>query len=496
MGLRNLRDKSARPDPNWLIVGSVIIVIIATTVGVAGAIAVLPVPILMGGIGLTALGMAFFLFWQHPAWALITIIISLPVYFYVAVSVGGFTVRVYNLLAILLLFILLLKRTGRIQTPLLWPVLVYLLMLGVSVPGSLDPITSLKYILFQGFGFILMWATYNLIRDEQDFEWYFYLLLLMGNIDVLLIITNTLAFVLGLPTFAPIAHTHVLPFGRPNLFLGEPDRTAEFHLILLLMILPLVLLIGKWKRKRYLSHPFILVSFVLNSYVVGVGLFRAAWAGVLVGGLAYVLVSFRSRLGWLGLWRLFPLLAGIVIVFGISLAIYPKFASVLVSRINEPIVMWRERRLEVQTDLSVNYKLLEMGLERPWFGWGIGVDEEVLDPSELFVYHMETIAEGYNRLIRMFYGAGVVGVFGFIVWQLGYIKRLLKVQGSFAFKMAMLLPVVGIYWGHDMFRMVQFVPSLFLVMGLGLAWVKFASAKSQGLEGNMLSDKVQREVQQ
>jgi hypothetical protein len=69
----------------------------------------------------------------------------------------------------------------------------------------------------------------------------------------------------------------------------------------------------------------------------------------------------------------------------------------------------------------------------------------------------------------MFFGGGVVALAGFIFWQAAYMLRLVKGRGNFAYRMALLLPVIGVYWGHDMIRMVSILPAAFFVMGLGLA---------------------------
>jgi hypothetical protein len=436
---------------------------------VLGLILVATTPSIPSLIWLGILGflLGILLFWNHPGFGLILIIITLPIYFYASINISGLNIRIYNAISLVLMAVLILKSSWRFSLTI--PVLVYLLALGASVFVSMDKLLSLKYILFQVFGFILMWVTYNLVTSEKAFEKYIYLLLLVGNIDTVLIIINTLAYVLHLPTFAPITFTDVLPIGRPNLFLGEPDRTAEYHLVLLLMCIPLVLLSKRWKGKYYLTHRFILVSFLLNLYIIIIGLFRSAWIGVVVALLAFVLISIGHRRAHFGVLRMVPLVIICILLAGALLLVYPPFSTALFARVNEAVGMILHPRLDVQTDFSVIYVFFQRALQRPWLGWGIGYDEVAINPAEVFTYHLATVSEGFNRLVRMFFGGGVVALAGFVFWQVAYMLRLIKGRGDFAYRMALLLPVIGVYWGHDMIRMVSILPTAFLVMGLGLA---------------------------
>jgi hypothetical protein len=44
--------------------------------------------------------------------------------------------------------------------------------------------------------------------------------------------------------------------------------------------------------------------------------------------------------------------------------------------------------------------------------------------------------------------------------------------------MAFFLPVVGIFWGHDLFRGIPGYPSMMVVIGLALAWQRVESPGS------------------
>ncbi len=428
-------------------------------------------------LGLFGFVLALLFFWKRPDLGLIAIILSLPVYYYAYVDVNGLNIRVYNAISIVLMTILILR--GRWRWPFLFPIVAYLGGLGLSVITSMDQLLSLKYILFQIFGFILMWATYNLTRSEKDFEKYTYLLLLAGNIDTLLIVLNTGLYLLKLPTFAPIMFTNVLPIGRPNLFLGEPDRTAEYHLVLLLICVPLVLLSGKWKANHYLSKRFIWISFILNLYIVLIGLFRSAWIGLALGLLTYLLLSSTNRIARFGVKRLVPVVVIGTLAVSLMFIIYPPFAKAASARFGEAINMVKYPRLDVQSDFSVIYVFFTRGLQRPWLGWGIGFDEVAIDPATTFTYHLAGVSEGYNRLVRMFFGSGIVGLAGYFIWQLAYFRRMVAKAGPYAYRLAMLLPVIGIYWGHDLIRAVGILPQLFIVMGLGLSLRQIAYTEGE-----------------
>jgi hypothetical protein len=455
---------------NGLAISSLLI----TGLAIGLAMGYVPTPIWLGLIGFV---LAIFLFWKRPDLGLIAIIISLPVYYYAYMNVYGLNIRVYNALSLVLMIILIAR--GRWRWPLLIPTLAYLGGLGFSVITSMDQLLSLKYILFQVFGLILMWATYNLTRTGKDFEKFTYLLLLAGNVDTLLIVLNTGLFLLKLPTFAPIMFTNVLPIGRPNLFLGEPDRTAEYHLVLLLICLPLVLLSGKWKAKHYLSNRFVWISFTLNLYIVLIGLFRSAWIGLALGLLTYIFLSSTNRIARFGIKRLVPVVVVGAMVVGLLLMVFPPFARAMSARFLEAADMIKHPRLDVQSDFSVIYVFFTRGLQRPWLGWGIGYDEVAIDPAKTFTYHLASVSEGYNRLVRMFFGSGIVGLAGFIIWQLAYFRRMVRKAGPYAYRLAMLLPVIGIYWGHDLIRAVGILPQIFIVMGLGLSLRRIAKTEEQ-----------------
>jgi hypothetical protein len=421
-------------------------------------------------VGAAGFILAVLLFWKRPEWGLYIIIITLPVYYDAYVVVYGLNIRIYNALSIIIAVILLLR--SKLSLPMLFPILVFLGCLGLSVINSMDQLLSAKYILFQFFGFLLMWITYSLTNNQKDLDRFIYLLLIIGNIDVVLICINTILYLAHLPTFAPIMFTDVLPIGRPNLFLGEPDRTAEYHLVLLMMTFPFILLIRRWKVEQLLKSRFLLVSFLLNLYIVLVGLFRSAWIGLGVGVALYILLSFKDRFARIAIKRLIPIgIVGFLILAGF-LIVFSSFTNAMLQRFNEAVDLVVHPRLDVQSDFSVIYVFFQRGLRRPWFGWGIGFDEVAINPATTFTYYNAAISEGYNRLIRMFFGAGIVGILGFVFWQAAYLRRMTARYHQFAYRMAMLIPVIGIYWGHDMIRAVSILPLIFIVMGMGLSLLK------------------------
>jgi hypothetical protein len=200
---------------------------------------------------------------------------------------------------------------------------------------------------------------------------------------------------------------------------------------------------------------------------------------VAVGILAYFLIAGKNRFARGGMRRLIPIVTVSAIFVGILLLIYQPFTIAVIKRVNEAIDLVIHPNFDVQTDITVVYTFFVRALQRPWLGWGIGFDERAINPAEVFVYHLPAISEGYNRLVRLFFGAGIVGIFGFLIWQIAYIRRLLQGKEYFAYRLAMLLPVIGVYWGHDILRAVGILPIIFIVMGLGLALKKISPFSEQ-----------------
>jgi len=169
----------------------------------------------------------------------------------------------------------------------------------------------------------------------------------------------------------------------------------------------------------------------------------------------------------------------LVILLASSLFLIPQFREFFERRFNQTLeeLVFEEGEGETLIGVFFIFHPFIRGLESPiighgwgtWpnYGWKSGLSTRSV-PGPTYVEGATYEVSG-NRFGQIFYGAGIIGLLAYLIWQFSLFRLILRSQIPLPYRVAFLSLAAGMMWGHDMFRAVTAYPPLYWFLGLACA---------------------------
>jgi len=327
------------------------------------------------------------------------------------VPVAGANIRPYQIVALLAIVALLLKKKKIPvpKNPVGWSCIAYLFVSGISILYSYSRADSIRLWLL----FVVQVATlYALIRYLDTFnrvQKFVYFFLLSGFMITMVGFVQALLVVLGI--VPPYRDAQMIPTGRPPGTFVEAAWLAAFSMFFLLIYIPFL-----YSRKFAPYRPLLITAWLLMLVVNLFCMTRAAWLGLLVGILLQgtLMLLLRPR-GARGLLSLMALRLGPIVMFLSLLLILfmPDLFGLFTNRfLDIGNVSESAASLRID-DFNDILRLIRM---RPWTGYGIGTLEAVMRDPMNNPRHRNFANVSLNVYLTMWFDAGILGlVTGFLI---------------------------------------------------------------------------------
>jgi len=295
-------------------------------------------------------------------------------------------------------FIFLIRNIKTIKsTPLFWPIFFFIGFSFSSIFYSLNSYESLTEFIRVATIFLLYFLTYKLIQKEKDWN------LLLKFIIISYIFPGIVAF--GQFVFGMGLPDEFGGFNRVYGTFNHPNPFAFYTFFILGIIIALILskkkdIITNLDKKKLwiLVSPLIFLLFATYT--------RSALACLLI----FVFV--------IGILKYKKFLLGSLVVF---LAVY-FLSNVFQQRIWEMFtldpygsIVWRLRLWQ---------QMIPMSLWQPWFGYGIGTFNSLVEYYRGFQWGS---LEAHNDYLKIFVENGIVGLVSYISLIIGLIFYLFRI---------------------------------------------------------------------
>ena len=456
------------------------------------------IPIMFLGVtaGIFLLRNPYIFFWG--------IVFTAPVTDHLAINLGPFNVRPYNLLAaggaawFLLQFFFRINSKVMIKAKEGIPYFLPLAFLGViKLIGALNSNAGnlyvplkfpLKFLILANLTYLSCFIVYSFCVDEDRLKKVIRFWLHLSNVIVVLaVIQVILSNVAG---FHYVHHRDVIWFGRPYSVFREPDVLGSFVAATCIMIIPLVVFKIKVIEKRYL-----IFTFMMNAFLMVVIFVRAAWLGFMVTAVityaSFVISRSESKV------RPYLNKAFLGFIFGaFSLPILlPSYTATLAERFTsiakpgkEGASAYRMMELEhmVEKSLpnngseSVQTFILGHG-DFTWSYWGPELAGDAYN-QDAKTSDTVLIHPGYCMMLTFLFDNGLSGVFlislFFMIMMVRY-WNLMKSdldQHDKGLLMATLLPQIVILICFQ-FSYDPITPFMWILTGIHIAWAGHCSNK-------------------
>ncbi len=418
-------------------------------------------------------------------------------------SALGLNLKLYNILTICLVFSLLYRYFIKENLPRLSHVKTSVLFLGgisISIFLSEYPTYSLRIVSLEVLAILLFWAVSLATVTQAQLSRAIRVWLWVSNAVAALEILDMMLGVVGLPRLFPVQQAFLTILGRPTGWFEEPNRASQYHMLVALWTLPLFMAGRKLPLEHQLaSKKLIQVSFLLNIIVVLLGVGRSSWLGMILGGAVAFLAFYRQNL--IKIARVLAISAFalmILLVFSLNVTFRTFLAERLQQTFREMVVAETGQDISLtESSIALTGFAFIKGLDKPWLGHGLGTFPNYFLGTQL--YTTETIpGESYerateyevtwNRFAQIFFGAGLLGLLTYLIWQYDVYAKLMRSDAPFAYRVAFLAAFIGMLLGHDQFRAVIGYAPLYWLMGLALAmerlWARpeISSQPESGLE--------------
>lgn len=329
------------------------------------------------------------------------------------VTVAGVNIRPHQVVTLLAIAALLLKKKILIpKSPVAWACIAYLFVNGISISYSYSRMDSIELwllfvvqigMLYSLMGFL---DTPNRVQKFMPFFLFSgFVLTMVGFVQIILVVVGVLP---------PYRDAWMIPTGRPPGTFVEAAWLAAFSMFFLLVYIPFL-----YSHKFVRYRPFLLIAWLLMLVVNLSCMARAAWLGLLVGiPLQLVLLLWLRPGGARGLvnlmaFRLGPILIVVSLLF---ILFMPNLFDLFINRFLD-----MGNRLESAASLRMDdfndvMRLVDM---QPWTGYGIGTLEAMMRDPMNNPRNRGFAKVSLNVYLSMLFDAGIPGlVTGFLVTML------------------------------------------------------------------------------
>jgi hypothetical protein len=416
----------------------------------------------------------------YVVWLGVTFVFMDVAYF----SVAGLNLKLYNVLGICLMASLLYRYFIKENLPQLDHVKTSLLFLSglfISIFLSEYPDYSLRMVALEALAIILVWAVSLATVTQAQLSQAIRVWLWVSNAMAALEILDILLAVAGFPRLFPVHHELFTLLGRPTGWFVEPNRASQYHMLVALWTLPLFMAGRKLPQEHQLaSNNLIVISFLLNIIMVILGVGRSSWLGIVLGVVVAFLAYYRHNLVKITRAMLVSAVAlALLLVFSLNVTFRTFLAERLQQTFGEMVVA------ETGQDISLTESSIALmsfafikGLDKPWLGHGLGTFPNYFLGTQLYTtatipgasYERSTEYEvTWNRYAQIFFGAGLLGLLTYLIWQYDICTKLMRSDAPFPYRVAFLSAIIGMFWGHDQFRAVVGYAPIYWLIGLALA---------------------------
>ena len=402
-------------------------------------------------------------------------------------SVAGLHLKLYNILSICLMASLVyryfsqgnLPRPSNVKTSLL-----FLGALSFSIFLSEYPTYSLRMVSLEALAIILVWAVSLATVTQAQLSRAIRVWLWVSNAVAALEIMDLFLGVAGLPRLFPVQHTFFTILGRPTGWFEEPNRASQYHMLVALWTLPLIMAGRKLPQEHQLvSNRLIRISFLLNILVVFLGVGRASWVGMIFALAVAFLVFYRHKL--VNIKRTLAVSA-VALAILLVLSLNVTFRNFLVERLQQTVMEMaiadtgQDPSLGSSTIALLSFAFIK-GMDTPWLGHGLGtfpnyfLGERFYTTKTIPGLTYERGAEyevSWNRYAQIFFGAGLLGLLTYLIWQYDICAQIMRSGAPLPYRVAFLAAIIGMLWGHDQFRAVIGYAPIYWLMGLALAMAR------------------------
>jgi hypothetical protein len=261
-------------------------------------------PYLLPTLGFCALAVGLFLL-RHPVVFFWGIVFTAPITDHLAINLGPFNVRPYNLLAagglVWFLFKIFARHTSDIvicnaKKGLPWFLPLFLLA-ALKVLGALNSNSDylyvplkfpLKFLILATLTYLSCFIVYSFCTSQERFRGVLKFWLHLSNFIVLLaLIQLILSNIAG---FHYVHHRDVIWFGRPYSVFREPDVLGSFAAATSIMIIPLLVF-----KINIVNRHYLFLTLAINLFMMIIILVRAAWLGFMITAVLTYLSFLISR---------------------------------------------------------------------------------------------------------------------------------------------------------------------------------------------------------
>jgi hypothetical protein len=400
-------------------------------------------------------------------------------------SVAGLNLKLYNILTVCLTASLVyryfsdnhrLPQLHHVKTSVL-----FLASISLSILVSEFPTFSLRIVSLEVLAIVLFWGVSVALETREQLSLAIRLWLWVSNAMALLEILDIILGVAGLPRLFQVKHADMFSLGRPTGWFAEPDRAAQYHMLVALWTLPIFMVGRDLPAKDRLTSPTLIrISFLLNIIIVILGVGRSAWLGFMLGAGATFVAFYRKQLiKMTKVAAVSIMVLALVSILSLDFAFRHFLHERLEQTFREMVVaeFAQDPALEKSSIALMTFAFLR-GLDKPWIGHGLGTYPNYYLTRYLFntatipltSYERSTQYETtWNRYAQLFFGAGLLGLITYLIWQFDIINALLKSNVPFPYRIAFLAAIVGMFWGHDQFRAVIGYAPIYWLIGLSVA---------------------------
>jgi len=339
------------------------------------------------------------------------------------------------------------------STPLFWPILIFIGFCFSSIFYSINNPESTREFIRIATIFLLYFLTYKLIREERDWN------LLLKFILISYVFPGIIAFGqfalgMGLPD----------EFGGFNRVYGtfaHPNPFAFYTFFILGIAIALILsqkkeVITKLDKKKLwlLASPLVFLLFatytrsalaclIIFVFVLGVLKYRR----ILIGGaILFLVVYFLSSVFQQRLWELFTL---------------DPYGS----------IVWRLRLWE---------QMMPISLWQPWFGYGIGTFDSLVEYYRGFQWGS---LEAHNDYLKIFVENGIAGLLSYLSLIIGLLFYLFKIfkksiEREKTLALSILIISISLFiisFFDNILRTTALQWNFWILLG---GWLKISSSKS------------------
>ncbi|MCH2208125.1 MAG: hypothetical protein MK132_19945 [Lentisphaerales bacterium] len=448
-------------------------------------------------VGLVALAVGVFLL-RHPAIFFWGIVFTAPITDHLAINLGPFNVRPYNLLAAGgVCWFLLNILANNFSTPVMqnfkkglpW-FLPLLLLFAMKILGALNANSDylyiplkfpLKFLLLAGLTYLSCFIVYAFCTSKAKIEGTLkYWLHLSNFIVALAIVQVILSNVAG---FHFVHHRHIIWFGRPYSVFREPDVLGSFAAATVMMTIPLIIF-----KTNIVNRKYLYFTLMTNAFMMIFILVRAAWLGFLFTGvftyisllLSKTEIKARPYMNKAILVSLTCMIALPILMPSLSVSLFGRLTSIAKPK-GEGASAYRMMELEhmVQKALptadpqSVLTFLIGHG-DFTWSYWGPELAGDAYNQDSKTSTTV-LVHPGYCMLLTYLFDNGIVGALlislFFLIMSIRY-YRLLQTdisEESKSLLMASYLPQIVILICFQ-FSYDPITPFMWILTGVHIAW--------------------------